>query len=266
MTEQQLQLNLWDAGAPGASGGSGIKTGADVPARPPAAVREASIVSPQRARQWLTAILGRPVQLTITENRSTMMSCRERGSVMHLRLHRMFLTAPEQVWYALAAYLATSDVSAGKLLDAFIAAQPSPRRGAPVRVRTRGRYHDLTAIFAELNQTYFHNASQARVTWGQASARRRRRSIQLGCYLAEDNLIRIHPCLDQSFVPRQYVSWVMFHEMLHEVLGVEERHGRRQVHPPEFVALEQTFPNYAQCKAWEEANLDRLLRYRPPKR
>lgn len=72
----------------------------------------------------------------------------------------------------------------------------------------------------------------------------------------------MHPSLDQSFVPEFYVAWVIFHEMLHEAYGVEEVNGRRHVHPPEFVALEQTYPNYERARAWEKRHLSRLLRYR----
>ena len=121
-------------------------------------------------------------------------------------------------------------------------------------------------ILTELNARYFHNASEARITWGASGTRRRRRSIQLGCYVGRERLIRIHPSLDQPFVPRHYVAWVVFHEMLHEVFGVEGDGGRRSLHPPEFMAIEQSFPGYETCLRWEEANLDRLLRYRSPGR
>ena len=48
-----------------------------------------------------------------------------------------------------------------------------------------------------------------------------------------------------------------------EVFGVERIGSRHAVHPPEFVAIEQTYPDYARCKAWEEQHLPRLLRFRP---
>jgi hypothetical protein len=128
-----------------------------------------------------------------------------------------------------------------------------------------GRFHDLQTILSELNRDFFHGACEAQVTWGSAGGRRYRRSIQLGSYASQERLIRIHPCLDQAFVPRNYVAWVVFHEMLHEVFGVERNRGRRTIHPPEFTVIEQTFPGYQECKTWEADNLHRLLRFRPPK-
>ena len=33
--------------------------------------------------------------------------------------------------------------------------------------------------------------------------------------------------------------------MLHDVFGVEQRGRRRQVHPPEFTAIEESYPDFA---------------------
>ena len=60
-----------------------------------------------------------------------------------------------------------------------------------------------------------------------------------------------------------YVAWVIYHEMVHEVFGEETVNGRRCVHPPEFRVLEESYPDFARCKVWEDKNLNRLLRFRP---
>lgn len=218
---------------------------------------------PGRLKTFLQVRLRRPVQLVLTNNRVTMLSYRDLGAKgLYVRLHQMFGQAPAGVLEGLATYLESGDRDAWQPIKAFIAAQ-RPQHSQVARVRTRGQYHDLSAIFDRLNATYFHRACSARITWGRAGRRRRRRSIQLGCYVADDQLIRIHPCLDQSFVPEYYVAWVVFHEMLHEVFGVEERSGQRRVlHSPEFTAIEESYPDYARCKAWEAANMHRLLAYR----
>jgi hypothetical protein len=211
--------------------------------------------------RWLAARVGKPVRVTFTNNRSTMLSCREALDAFHLRLHRFFSVAPPRVLEALAGYLGGS-AQAGRIVDQYIHEQSADLEIEPRAVRPRGRFHDLKEIFDELNRKFFHGACDARITWGSAGSRRYRRTIQLGSYVSQERLIRVHPCLDQAFVPRQYVAWVVFHEMLHEVFGVDRRGGRRTIHPPEFGALEQTFPGYLECKQWEADNLHRLLRYR----
>jgi len=116
-------------------------------------------------------------------------------------------------------------------------------------------------IFDELNAEYFGGHMDARITWGPSvSRRRRRRSIKMGSFSVEDRVIRIHPALDQAAVPRYFVAWIVFHEMLHGKHEVRRENGRRRFHSAAFLAEERTFPEYERACAWEKANLDRLLR------
>lgn len=214
---------------------------------------------------WLAARLGRAVRLVLTNNRSTMLSYREADGAIDLRMHRFFLNAGLRELEATVRYLSEGDREAGATVDAFIQDQLEQVRPAPRKLRSEGRFHDLGAILADLNARFFHGRCDVSITWGLPGTRRRRRSIQLGSYSSHERLIRVHPSLDQAFVPHTYVSWVVFHEMLHEVFGVERGsgRGRRKLHPPEFNVLEETFPGYAECKEWERENLPRLLSFRP---
>ena len=224
----------------------------------------AAAATPGAVVRTLARYTGRAVRVTFTQNRSTMISYREKhGGALDIRLHQMFLEAPDGVLAALAVYLTGRDKRAAAVIDGFIRARQAEVPPPDVRCVPTGRFHDLRALFDRLNATYFHGACVARITWGSAGSRRYRRSIQLGCYVRGESLIRVHPCLDQAFVPEFYVAWIVFHEMLHEVFGVERHGTRHSIHPPEFVAIEQTYPDYARCKAWEEQNLPRLLRFRP---
>jgi hypothetical protein len=210
---------------------------------------------------FLATELGRPVRLTLTSNRTSMLSYREHGKTLAVRLRRELAGAGERERAALVRFLSGNGTGVGKVLEDYLVAHAAPRepRDPP---RPAGRFHHLGDIFTELNTHYFHEAAQARITWGAAGGRRYRRTIQLGCYVSEESLIRIHPALDQAFVPRHYVAWIVFHEMLHEVFGVARQGSRRCVHPPEFIAIEQSYPQYELCKQWESDNLYRLLRFR----
>lgn len=217
-----------------------------------------------RLATWLAGRTGRRVQLTFTHNRSSMVSYRERDGVLRVRVHDMFRAAGAREWLAIADFVKGGGRAAARIIDEFVLGQapsrPRPEREACV---ARGRFHDLQPIFDELNATYFHGAVDVAITWGDVSRRRYKRTIQLGVYVREERLIRIHPALDQAFVPRHYVAWIVFHEMLHDVFGIERDRGRRRrVHPREFMAIEQSYPDYARCHDWERRNIHRLLAYR----
>jgi hypothetical protein len=209
------------------------------------------------------------IDVRLTGNGSTMMSFKP-GTLRQpaqLRVHRMFAGAPPEVVEALAHW--TLDRRRRKvcqLLDGFIAANRHlvQRRPVPIeRLETAGEFHDLQAYFDAVNAAEFAGEIDAPITWGRFPALRRRRSIRLGSYTPGDHLIRIHPHLDQHFVPDFFVRYIVFHEMLHAQLGIElAPSGRRCIHTREFNRRERRYAEYALAIAWHDnpANLRRLLR------
>jgi hypothetical protein len=179
----------------------------------------------------------------------------------------MFLQAPEGVWHALIAYLRNTDAVASRTIRAYIRQQQpvlvSPRSSLPQRaslLQPQGRYFDLAAIYAELNQHYFIDRVQAHITWSRRPPRRKRSSIRFGSYQERERLIRIHCLLDQSFVPHYVVENVVFHEMLHQLIPRQYINGRWSIHPPEFRRQERRFRYYQQAEQWQRQHLGRLLR------
>ena len=235
-------------------------------APPPPEVREAEDSLERRIRAHLTR--GR-VEVTLTDNRYTMISVRRLAKARRyeVRLHHMFAQADPVITRALARYVADNDADASRILGDFIDQNSAHVRGrarrAPAQVIfTAGEYHDLRQIFDELNARYFNNQIDAAITWGARTGRQRRRnSIKMGSYSVEDRLIRIHRSLDRAFVPRFFVGWIVFHEMLHQVHDIRVKNGRREFHSKEFLADEQQFEDYEEARLWERRHLDAILTY-----
>ncbi len=220
----------------------------------------------------LSAEARMPVRIVLTDNRSSIMSVRHapRHGGAVVRVHRMFLAAEKDIVRALAHWIRSprSKTGAG-LLNRFIQAhheQIRPPKNAPERLETRGVCFDLKAIFDDVNRAEFGDTVQAGITWGRMPAARRRRSIRFGSYYPDENLIRIHPLLDQPFVPPYFIRYIVFHEMLHAALGIKDSpEGRRRIHTREFLARERQYADYGRSVAWQEnpANLKKLLAKRP---
>lgn len=224
---------------------------------------------PESLRAELEKRTGLRIDLTITNNRSTMMSVRKSRArnAIELRLHHMFLAADAKVLQSLAVWLldprARRDAAA---VDAFISNNFHQVRADAQKnndIITRGNVFDLAALFRDLNAEHFDNSVHARITWGRMPPARRRRSIRFGSYYPTDNLIRIHPLLDQEFVPPYFARYIVFHEMLHAYLGIEETEsGRRRYHTRKFSLIEEKYPDYPRALKWQSnpANLKKLLR------
>ena len=209
--------------------------------------------------------------LAVTDNRFTMISVKREKGLFRLRLHHMFLDADHDIVRALGRYVARNDRDASQLLSRYIDVnhrkirRARRRRPTVFTIETRGEVHDLQEIYADLNRRYFADCIDARITWSQraqpGAKRRRRNSIKMGSYAVEDRLIRIHASLDRPFVPRLFVEWIVYHEMLHQKHDIPVVGGRRQFHTPEFMAEEALYEHYERASRWERENLDKILCY-----
>lgn len=232
----------------------------------PAEVVEAQDSLERRIRAHLAK--GR-VTVTLTDNRYTMISVRRlaKEKRYEVRLHHMFADADPVITRALARYIAENDSEASRVLGDFIDQNSGHVRGRARRqpmqvIFTAGEHHDLRDIYDEINTRYFEGKIDAAITWGQRTGRpRRRNSIKMGSYSVEDRLIRIHRSLDRAFVPRFFVAWIVFHEMLHQVHDIRVKNGRREFHSKEFLADEAMYEYYDEAKLWERRHLDAILTY-----
>lgn len=264
-SDRQLAFS-WEAPVPrimqpqskGASIVSGLLVREDAIARDEETCRAALERSLARA-------LGVKIVLGITANRRTMISTRRAGDTLRVRLHRMFLEADPTLLDSLGRYVKTGDRGASRRLGEFIERHRdrfvAPRPAAALR--TDGHVHDLREVFCAIERRWFAGELDGvAITWGKQSAHRRRvrkRSIRLGTYTHDERLIRVHPVLDQPWVPRFFLEYIVFHEMLHHVEPPREEEGRTIFHTPAFREREQAYPDYERALRWERLNIDRLL-------
>jgi hypothetical protein len=225
---------------------------------------------PAHLRSALERQSGMTVDLVVTDNSSTVLSVKHqrRGRAATLRVHHMFLTAPAPVVQALASWLTLrKNKRAAEVINTYIRDQKHAireRRARRVPVRMQGEHFDLAELFDEVNAASFGGEITARITWGRFPSQARRRSVTFGSYSQHDHLIRISKLLDLPFVPRYFIRFIVFHEMLHAHLGIGEYpSGRRCIHGRAFREREQAYPDYHRAVAWQEKNLHRFLRLPP---
>lgn len=227
-----------------------------LPARAEALPRAAEL-----ARR-LSELLGLPVHLTLTDNRATLVSFRRRPEELRVRIHHLFLEAPEAMVRAIAAFVGREDVRARAALEEYARQQRARvrrtrRPGAPLK--SRGQCFDLRAIYERLNATYFEGQIQADIGWARRPGHKRRKTIRLGVYDARLREIRVHPALDQPHVPAFVVEAIVFHAMLHQLFP-EEPGSRHPSHPPEFLERERAFPLLESAQRWQREHRRSLLR------
>lgn len=204
-------------------------------------------------RQYLEECLNKPVAVVLTGNSTSMLSARVHDDVLRVRLHRMFLNADSRVMSEIVSYLKNRR-GAMPYFRSFIRdnrEQLGIKPPKKVPVRTAGKFHDLCGLYGEINKEYFGGTINAAITWGSRSPRCAVRKRTVGSYSERSNTIRINPVLDRKAVPRYYVAFIVYHEMLHAALGISVRGKRRSVHSREFRKREKLFKDYEKAMAWE---------------
>ncbi len=220
-----------------------------------------------RIEHRLAGDVGWPVTVRVTDNVHTMLSIHRRDGVPCVRLHGMFLDAPGEVLEAVSRYVTHGDRRSGDLIDGYIRANRGRIRPSAIRndawEHALGAAHDLRAYRDALVERYFDLPMDLAITWGRsaggAHGQHRQRIIRLGSYIANQRLIRIHPALDRAWIPSYFVASVIYHEMLHHVVPMPVVNGRRCIHTHEFHRREQLFADAARARAWERANLHKLI-------
>jgi hypothetical protein len=237
----------------------------ELPFEAPELLSDERIVRAQLLAQKIANVLGAQVRvsLTVHDNRSTMMSFKRQPPVLKIRVHHMFLDASDDVIQAMADYAGRTNKTAGDILDDFISKKQAEIRAQPRNpnlLEARGQCFDLREIFDAINEEFFQGGLKARIGWGRHTSRRRRKSIRLGVYDHKAREIRVHPVLDKPEVPKFFVEYIVFHEMLHQLFPSYRHVGRNVHHPKAFRDREKSFPKYSAAIAWESEHLSQLLR------
>ena len=186
--------------------------------------------------------------LTLTENRVSMFSANFTDSVIiKVRMHKQFLSAPEPILRCIQIYLSTRNTSAWKKIEGFVQTiqLDKPIRSANA-LSTQGRFYNLREIKHFINSVYFSNALSCRICWGRSFRRHHRtarKSIRYGAYHEQENLIRINPLLDDLRVPKTFLEYIVFHEMLHIAIPSEYRNCRWNHHTKQFKFVERNYPH-----------------------
>ena len=193
------------------------------------------------------------VSLVITDNSTSMLSIREKNNSLLIRLHRIFLSAGREVLNELSDYI-RGRKSKTPLISDFIKYNKHQIRKKPPRkfsIQTEGRHYNLLDIYHSINMTYFDDKVSASITWGSKGPRRAARRRTLGSYTTQNHMIRINPILDSGNVPRYFLEYIVYHEMLHADIGIEKESGRRIIHSNKFNRREKLFDHYERAVNWE---------------
>ncbi len=208
-------------------------------------------------RQYLEKASGKAVSLVVTDNSISVLSFKGDRKSVALRLHRMFLSADYAVLDELAEFLKNKRKKT-PLIRQFIRDNThSIKRKPPnkISIQSQGKHYDLLTMYDSVNEEYFAGKVSADITWGSMKPRRAAARRTLGSYSSLSNTIRINPLLDSKRVPGYFLELIVYHEMLHAAIGIDNGAKRRSLHSKEFKRREKMFKHYDRAIEWERKRL-----------
>ena len=111
-------------------------------------------------------------------------------------------------------------------------------------VGVRGQVHDLEELFSRVNDTYFSGVLGAPdMTWSETVTVR-----TFGRYEFSQDRVVISASLDQPEVPEWVVEFVLYHELLHKVHGLQRRAKRNIAHTHAFKTDERRFERFDEAE------------------
>jgi len=132
------------------------------------------------------------------------------------------------------------------MLEAFF-----KKRKKRIILRPTGSVYNLQEMCDTLNREYFDAKLDLRISWfgrGEVIPKTR---ITFGSYNHQLKLIKINRLLDKQDVPEYFVRYIVYHEMLHNLLPpMRRKKGRHHIHHRAFKQREKKFPHYMEAKAF----------------
>jgi len=206
------------------------------------------------------------LRITFHENTSTMVSLSRKGKRLSLRIHRLFTRAPTDVLEVIVRCFFTRPTRRQtqrwreQIFDflekkRLVAAE----QNALLSVRSpRGQTYNLDELQEEVRGRFFTDCRPLDIGWAP-----RVTSSLMAKWIATPpgtpNVIVVNPLLDDARVPRYYLEYIVFHELLHEVIPIRRERGRWLHHSAEFRRREREFPQYERALRWESHWVGKLF-------
>lgn len=126
------------------------------------------------------------------------------------------------------------------------------KRSRRIILRSKGEHYDLQTVYDEINALYFEKSLALGITWVGNRLSKPKTRIVLGSYHHHQKVIRINRVLDHPEIPHYFISFIVYHEMLHHTHPPRKRLGRREIHHNDFKLKEKQFEHYAQAKEFRK--------------
>lgn len=137
------------------------------------------------------------------------------------------------------------------------------KRKRNIILHPQGEVFNLQEIYDSLNKEYFGAKLDLRISWFGRGKKVPKTRITFGSYNYAHKLIKVNRLLDSKDTPLSFVRYIVYHEMLHNVLPPKrKKRGRHHIHHKDFKIKEREFKEFSEAnifmKKWKKIHFEKL--------
>jgi len=176
--------------------------------------------------------------------------------ITEIYIHPVFIKADKNIIHDIINFICNKDKSK-QIQDKLKLFYHENKQKRKTKINHKYTHIDILKLFNEcihnINNLGINlDLSKLNITWGK-NYKNRLRSIRFGSFDKRNNLIRIHPVLDNNNIPTHFIISVIYHEIAHYIIN--EMHNDLKPHHKEFYKLlKKIDPDYKKSYDWEKDN------------
>jgi hypothetical protein len=177
--------------------------------------------------------------------------CKQKRQTITLEINESFISSPRSIKELLVrSTIGGKSHTKNKMLKEFTKGPEFKKISRLIQAENKnnlityqGLFFNLEEIFQTINRRYFEGKlDRPRLNWSSRHSKRR-----LGYYHPDSDQITISRSLDSKAVQPLLIEYILYHEMLHNFMGIRETNSRRYAHTGEFKKKEKSFINYQEA-------------------
>ncbi len=194
----------------------------------------------------------------IKSNNNNLIKIKKKLFMTEIIIHPVFLNADKNLIQDIVIFIKqdkSKNIKESKLrMSKFYEENYKSKK---IKIKNKYKHKDIQYLFQniliKLNDLYNNiNFFELKITWGK-NYKTRRRSIRFGSFDKRHNLIRIHPALDNTYVPDFFISSIIYHEITHFI--VYKLQKKSMPHSKMFYnILKKIDPDFETSRLWEKNN------------
>jgi hypothetical protein len=200
-------------------------------------------------------------RIDIKKDKNCLISVRKKIFLTHININPIFLKSDHIIFNDIIYFLKYSTQKNNELKEvkkrlSLFYENNNIKKNITINTKFKDKnislmYENIISNFKNIYNTI--DFSVLKITWGRNS-KNRTRSIRFGSFDKKKNLIRIHPILDNKFIPDHFLKSVIYHEISHFVCDKLYPELKTYHNKIFYQILEKLDQDYFKSMKWEKDN------------